>query len=403
MKTGFWRLKKNAFTLAELLVAILIISIILTLFAPVLTKRVKERANISYKTEGQLFLYDKFATDCSAAADDPNAVDCKFTVPNRVSSISAVMVSGGGGGAGATTPTVSLDQKSYAANSSIGSSQTKTIKITKNMKNVTISYLAGGGGGGGGGAYTQQQGAPQSQADCNKYNAMFIPASMNGSGGKNTCVTKYNVGDPNGPTMASTVTKLTAGSGTCPSSSTNCCWSGTTSSNCTNSGTWGTHSSNYSGCTRTVCQWTAARDSCAQWNPEGTNAGDWRLPTNAEMTGWQAVINAESSVNNAKLSKYLGSDGLQLCDCNSSALGSPRCHCGVNLCRDATGKSCCAHAYYTNTTTEGRVAIYSMEGSKLILASATELTRAFSVAVSWRNWLYALTLSPAAEAAALLT
>ncbi len=39
--------KQNAFTLAELLVSILIISVILTLLAPVITKRAKENISIN--------------------------------------------------------------------------------------------------------------------------------------------------------------------------------------------------------------------------------------------------------------------------------------------------------------------------------------------------------------------
>src|SRR5699024_1287821 len=202
--------KKRAFTLAELLVSILIISVILTLLAPVITKRAKESFSVSSsrENESRLYLYDINDSDCTSSTDGTNSLDCVFKVPNNIEEISLVMVSGGGGGAGATNPTVNTNQKLTAANSSIGNSQTKELTITSSMKNIVVSNLIGSGAGGGGASWGSSGGGggPQSQADCDPFNALFIPAAYNGSGGKNTCVTKYNVGDTNGPTIASSTT-----------------------------------------------------------------------------------------------------------------------------------------------------------------------------------------------------
>ena len=125
----------NAFTLAELLVSILIISVILTLIAPVITKRAKESftVNSSAQYESRLFLYDISDSDCTDPADGTKSLNCKFTAPNDVEEISLVMVSGGGGGAGATNPTVNTNQRAYAASTTLGSSQTKEITITSGM------------------------------------------------------------------------------------------------------------------------------------------------------------------------------------------------------------------------------------------------------------------------------
>ena len=323
----------NAFTLAELLVSILIISVILTLLAPVITKRAKESftVNSSAQYESRLFLYDISDSDCTDPADGTKSLNCKFTAPNDVEEISVVMVSGGGGGAGATNPTVNTNQKLTAANSSIGNSQTKELTITSSMKNIVVSNLIGSGAGGGGASWGSSGGGggPQSQADCDPYNAMFIPAAYNGTGGKNLCVTKYNVGDTNGPTIASSTTTVTAGSGSC--SANECCWRGTTSSSCTASGSWSGHSTSYSGCNRTVCNWNAANASCQSWAPNGTSAGDWRLPTQNEMKGWANNIE--------RVSTYLGSDGLQLCDYDSSSYGSVRCRSPYR-CSGAYGGHC---------------------------------------------------------------
>ena len=117
--------KKRAFTLAELLVSILIISVILTLLAPVITRRTANITGINFQNESRLFLYDISDSDCTSSTDGTNSLDCVFKVPNNIEEISLVMVSGGGGGAGATNPTVNTNQKLTAANSSIGNSQTK--------------------------------------------------------------------------------------------------------------------------------------------------------------------------------------------------------------------------------------------------------------------------------------
>ena len=335
----------NAFTLAELLVSILIISVILTLLAPVITKRAKESftVNSSAQYESRLFLYDISDSDCTDPADGTKSLNCKFTAPNDVEEISVVMVSGGGGGAGATNPTVNTNQRAYAASTTVGSSQTKEITITSGMKNVTISYLAGSGAGGGGASWSGSASSyvytgptPQSQLDCDKYNAKFIPAAYNG--GSNVCVTKYNVGDNKGPTIANSTTTVTAGSGRrCDAKDDECCWKGTTANGCTASGSWSGHSSNYSGCNRTVCNWNAANASCQSWAPSGTSVGDWRLPTETEIQNWMTVINTESN-GFGKISRYLGSDGLQLCDNYDSTYGSVKCHSysAPNQCRSSS-------------------------------------------------------------------
>lgn len=88
----------SAFTLAEMLVSVVIIATILVLLAPVLTKRIKEEANIAAAANSRLFLYDKNDSDCVEVAGS-NTLECSFTIPNGVTKISAAMVSGGGGGA----------------------------------------------------------------------------------------------------------------------------------------------------------------------------------------------------------------------------------------------------------------------------------------------------------------
>ena len=326
--------KQNAFTLAELLVSILIISVILTLLAPVITKRAKENISInggsSNKINTRLFIYNKSDSNCSEISGVNNSLSCNFTIPSGVKKINAIAVSGGGGGAGATQPTIETGKKLTVANTTPKTSKTQELTITNGMKNIVISELIGSGAGGGGGSWSGSDTSAAAQAECDKYNAMYIPAKYNGTNGTGLCVTKYNVGDKYGPTIASSTTTVTAGSGS--STFTESCWRGKTAmlNSCTASGSWSGHSTSYSGCTRTVCTWYAANASCQSWAPNGTSAGDWRLPTQNEMKGWANNIE--------KVSTYLGSDGLQLCEV-SPFYGSIKCS-STNGCSGAGSGYC---------------------------------------------------------------
>ena len=326
--------KKWAFTLAELLVSILIISVILTLLAPVITKRAKENISINggstNKINTRLFIYNKSDSNCSEISGVNNSLSCNFTIPSGVKKINAIAVSGGGGGAGATQPSIEYGKKLTVANATAKSSKTQELTITNGMKNIVISELIGSGAGGGGASWAESSGGPQSQADCDPYNAMFIPAKYNGTGGKNTCVTKYNVGDPGGPPFSSVVKILKPGQ-VCssPYSGLNtCCWTGGQTSNDCNS-----NGSSYSGCNRTVCLYTGGGRSCAEWAPGGMKPGSWRLPTKNEALGWVA--------NYYKVSGNMGSKGLQFCSEGHSITAS-RCdakttapYCKVNTSKDS--------------------------------------------------------------------
>lgn len=148
-----------------------------------------------------------------------------------------------------------------------------------------------------------------SQEDCNPFNALYVPASYNGSGGKGLCVTRYNIGDPGGPPLDPSVKSIVHGACSVTSAGTNdanalCCWQGRTSGSCTEDDAYG---SVYSGCNRTVCQRGAAKISCQNWEPivKGYKISGWRLPTSAEATGWKNNI--------SNISRKKGQKGLQFC------------------------------------------------------------------------------------------
>lgn len=164
----------------------------------------------------------------------------------------------------------------------------------------------------------------QYQAECEKYNAIFIPKKFTGS--VNLCMTKYNAFDPNGPFDYVTDDEMTAMGVTkvdVPNvcSTGVCCWGGNTTSSCTQLQNAG---SAYSGCIRTVCNFNAASAICSAWAPEGTKAGDWRLLEFSEIKMLATYLNFETN-NSSFLSAYLGVQGLQLCDETTSAYGSDKC------------------------------------------------------------------------------
>ena len=331
---------KKGFTLAELLVSVLIISIIMVVLAPVMTRKHSNKVNVggagggTVTRESRLFLYNPTDPNCSAVAGQ-NALDCTFRTGSGVKSMNVVMVSGGGGGAGGTPPTTEYGKKLTVTNSTIGSAKTQEITITKNMKNVVVSYLSGSGGGGGGGAWNESAGAaPTSQADCDKYDAKFLTAEQNGTP---VCVTRYNIGDIPSATNGGIATSVTTGSIYSYCSANACCWQGKTAGACDNSGT------SYSGCNRTLCTWYAGNASCQALAYNGTKAGDWRLPTKDEMSKWKSNINT--------INKNKGDNGLRLCD-SLSGYGAEVCTY-TSSCRGADNSSACDPYVVWSSTPNG--------------------------------------------------
>lgn len=120
-----------------------------------------------------------------------------------------------------------------------------------------------------------------------------------------------------------------------------CCWQGKTGpdNNCTiqsqlSSIKSNSNAFNYESCNRTVCNWYAAEGICKNYSyiNGGIAANQWRLPTGNEIMGWKENIN--------NVTGYQGSNGLQLCDASTSNLGSPKCGCNVNGCRTSGSTNC---------------------------------------------------------------
>ena len=156
----------------------------------------------------------------------------------------------------------------------------------------------------------------------------------------NLCVTRRNMGDSTTLTIPSSVTVVNAQSEYCYSYNTKCCWKGATGNGCplTNG--------DYSGCDRTVCDYSAAKEICAKFNYAGKT---WRLPYQSEMANW------------ANLTSGLGSNGLMLSNGGTSnnfetSASLPNCLGGSN-----GANNCVAYWLYAYEESGDNALIYQLE------------------------------------------
>lgn len=149
----------RAFTLAELLTAVLVISVIMVALAPVITKRMQE--NISVETDRK-----------KGEEIWTNPGTYTFQAPVGINILEISGAGGGGGGAGAVMKNYS---KTYSGSS------TRTITVPKGVSRVTFTLEGAGGGGGGANAKTKN--------DTCKY-PLTIPSMADN--GKDLCVAIFD-------------------------------------------------------------------------------------------------------------------------------------------------------------------------------------------------------------------
>ena len=156
---------------------------------------------------------------------------------------------------------------------------------------------------------------PCTNANCGQF-AMCIETSETTA----ICMTKYNLGDHSALPPGANITLVQAGSGTvCTAES--CCWNGNTAGSCD------AENGGYSGCTRTLCDWSAANLGCQALTYMGKT---WRLPYIHEL--------------DRAFSGYsvgLGINGLMLCDLE---VGKSSAHC-LNSAKCPSGKGGTATCY----------------------------------------------------------
>lgn len=353
--TGF----SPAFSLIEMLMALLVASLLLAALAPVMTRKMNENVVVSGTGNIITNKYCAFINDETETLEylDENT-GC--VVPDGIYLASAIIASGGGGGGGAaglgeskTGETTLIDNSSLIGSAQTFNGSTKSLKV----------LIAGAGGGGGGGAYYSDSSAkPEKQADCEPF-GVYISASDNG--GSAICVSKYNPGEgrDGSPDLIGVTSVPADGKTICNNG--NCCWYGNnggvykTSRNdsfysCDNSAGGIT----YSGCYRTACQYNAAVTVCKNWKPLGneqTSVG--RLPRKDEFDAW---------ANSGKINNKGGKPGilnwnpdtgvgLQLCHASNILGGVPRCYVNTDTlsCAGAGGNTCDPPELWSSTLVEG--------------------------------------------------
>ena len=244
---------KMAFSLVEMLMALLVASLLLAALAPVMTKKFNENVNIAG-------VGSSIVPMGSCVFPNVGTHEEACEVPNNVGKVNAIIASGGGGGGGAVKMAIGARKYSQvvqgpatAAGNEIG------FALPRNALNVKV-HLVGGGGGGGVGL-TNGGGFPMAQSDCGA-NGVFIGPEYSGSNAANRiapnntatnlpavgstgadgyhslCVSARNP-EVNGGGAAPKLNVAgvknytagtTAGNGNCNDAW--CCWTGTTSGTC---------------------------------------------------------------------------------------------------------------------------------------------------------------------------
>ncbi len=335
----------KAFSLIEMLMALLVASLLMAALAPVMTRKMNEHIQIS--GTGAAIIPTGGCIVTEGLQED----FCE--IPENIYSISAIIASGGGGGGGAAKMALSAVKNNYAAISGTSGStghNSSTYNITSNMQNVIIQLVGGGGGAGGG--WSNEGGYPANQNDCGNWGVYVGPeysgSAQTSSAYHSICVSQRNP-EVNGGGAAPKVNISGVGyypAGTkCPDSvaaGALCCWVGQTATeyNSANGG--------YSGSSRTNCQWNAAHYICSNWKPVATSgASTGRLVTAAEINGWSAGIAA------GKLNKYHSGygdsanyPGLNLC-CDGN-YGEAKCSMSAN-CIFSSAANCHSHVIWGNS------------------------------------------------------
>lgn len=143
--------------------------------------------------------------------------------------------------------------------------------------------------------------------------------------GKKYCFTKFNIGDKEDLPISPTTTVVSVSSSSCAGgngAATQCCWQGINSSK-----TCYSDEELYLNCNRTLCNYNAAVAACTNLKYKNLS---WRLPSKAE---WTSIVNNIGNLTNAE-----GTYGIQLCS---------RTYCeGKAVCNGSYEKGCFACRYW---------------------------------------------------------
>lgn len=286
----FYR-QNSAFSLVELLMALLVASLLLAALAPVMTRKFNDNINLSG-------LGDPIKAPADIKCFPYTDTNPEITLPiNDVYYANFIIASGGGGGAGATNPKI-IDGTPYMAQStSTSNASPSALTITEDIDNIKIDFMTAGGGGGGGGAVKYVTKFTPSVSACQSFGKGKMDTVGNTGinfatydGVNKICVTKFN--------------QKSADWG---------CWynyehgySGSVNSAYT-----------YSGRQRWVCNHNAAEAACSEIK---TSSGyPWRLPTKTELQNWNSVTMWRALALCETNTDTSGAGGITVCNPGNSA------------------------------------------------------------------------------------
>ena len=207
---------KRAFTLAELLTAVLVISVIMVALAPVITKRMKDSISVQTDNKKGLEIYT-------------NPGSYTFDVPIGINTL--FIQGSGGGGAGAGSTYVEKD---------ISFTSTTTWTVPNGVNQITFTITGSGGGGGGGNARKINKNCVTGMTQI-----QFISDN-----GLDLCITDSQTPTNN---ASNGLIKTVSAKTSCERDM--CCWKNS-ESNCDSSG-------GYTACNKTTCTYGAAQSWCS--------------------------------------------------------------------------------------------------------------------------------------------
>ena len=267
------KMDKRAFTLAELLTAVLVISIIMVALAPVITKRMKD--NVSVTTDNKKGL-EIFANPGTYTFDVPIGINTLF--------LQGSGGGGGGGGAGYIEKQLTFD-----------SSTEKSFVIPKGVNQLTFTLTGAGGGGGGGNAVLVQE-------NC-KSSSKLIGFADNG---KDLCVSA-----PITPEIHTSGTVINVVGSGVECTQNNCCWKDAQSAVYSDTSYTGVSAK-----ARTTCKYHAANAWCIASSALPGFAKTAGLAKPARLLSVdeaRRILDNTHSDNTLNRSVVLGKSGLDAC------------------------------------------------------------------------------------------
>lgn len=287
----------RGFSVAELIISILVISIILAAFTPLITQKARNSLTVRTNVTKGLEIYTNPGTYA-------------FDVPLGINTLFIQGAGGGGGGAGATS-----EEKEVSITTS-----TNWI-VPSGVYQLTLSIIGSGGGGGGSNGnstgttsceYNPGTGGNPSSSLLSQYPLYKIVRGSNT--GSDLCMFKRNALDYGTWPYDHTVTIKKAGE-TCTSEK--CCWYASTKDTGVGNSDY---IYSYKGNKRAVCKLSAAKQICSSYGSINHVSYGYRLPQKSELSIVDKFIN-EFSVN-------AGESGLQLCGHNYKSNKVPQCMIG---------------------------------------------------------------------------